>query len=91
MIKTNLIISSSTNSDDFYIGINSKSNNKLESLRQIEFESNHIQSGIFDNDEIKNSNNTFQLLNKYILCKIKSGLMIIDQNRAHQRVLYEGF
>ena len=81
---------SSTNSDDFYIGINSKSNNKLEPLSEIEFESNSIQSSIFDNDEIKNSNNTFQLLNKYILCKIKSGLMVVDQNRAHQRVLYEG-
>ena len=82
---------SSTNSDDFYIGINSKSNNKSEPLSEIEFESNSIQSSIFDNDEIKNSNNTFQLLNKYILCKIKSGLMVVDQNRAHQRVLYEGF
>ena len=82
---------SSTNSDDFYIGINSKSNNKLEPFSEIEFESNSIQSSIFDNDEIKNSNNTFQLLNKYILCKIKSGLMVVDQNRAHQRVLYEGF
>ena len=82
---------SSTNSDDFYIGIDSKSNNKLEPLSEIEFESNSIQSSIFDNDEIKNSNNTFQLLNKYILCKIKSGLMVVDQNRAHQRVLYEGF
>lgn len=82
---------SSTHSDDFYIGINSKSNNKLEPLSEIEFESNSIQSSIFDNDEIKNSNNTFQLLNKYILCKIKSGLMVVDQNRAHQRVLYEGF
>jgi DNA mismatch repair protein MutL len=82
---------SSANSDDFYIGINSKSNNKLESLSEIEFESNSVQSSVFDNDEIKNSNNTFQLLNKYILCKIKSGLMVVDQNRAHQRVLYEGF
>lgn len=27
--------------------------------------------------------------NRYILSQIKSGLMIIDQHRAHQRVLYE--
>lgn len=82
---------SSTNSDDLYIGINSKSNDKLESYSDIQFESDSIQSSIFDNEEIKNTNNTFQLLNKYIACKIKSGLMIVDQNRAHQRVLYEGF
>lgn len=30
-----------------------------------------------------------QLHNKYILCQIKSGLMIIDQHVAHERILYE--
>jgi len=29
------------------------------------------------------------LHNKYILCQIKSGLMIIDQHVAHERILYE--
>ena len=31
----------------------------------------------------------FQLGRKYILTRIKSGLLLIDQQRAHQRVLYE--
>ncbi len=31
----------------------------------------------------------FQIKNKYILCPVKSGLMIIDQKRAHERILYE--
>ena len=30
-----------------------------------------------------------QLHNKYILCQIKTGLMIIDQHIAHERILYE--
>jgi len=33
----------------------------------------------------------FQIKNKYIVCPVKSGLMLIDQKRAHERVLYEQF
>jgi DNA mismatch repair protein MutL len=33
----------------------------------------------------------FQIKNKYIVCTVKSGLMLIDQKRAHERVLYERF
>jgi DNA mismatch repair protein MutL len=33
----------------------------------------------------------FQIKNKYLVCPVKSGLMLIDQKRAHERVLYERF
>ncbi|MCU0472764.1 MAG: DNA mismatch repair endonuclease MutL [Bacteroidales bacterium] len=33
----------------------------------------------------------FQIKNKYIVCPVKSGLMLIDQKRAHEKVLYERF
>ncbi len=33
----------------------------------------------------------FQVHRKYIVCNVRSGLMLIDQNRAHQRILYEFF
>ena len=33
----------------------------------------------------------FQLLRKYIVTTTRSGLLVIDQQRAHQRVLYEKF
>lgn len=33
----------------------------------------------------------FQIKNKYIVCPVISGLMIIDQKRAHERILYERF
>jgi DNA mismatch repair protein MutL len=33
----------------------------------------------------------FQIKNKYIVCPVKSGLMLIDQKRAHERILYERF
>jgi len=33
----------------------------------------------------------FQLRNKYIVTSVKSGLMLIDQKRAHERILFEEF
>ena len=41
--------------------------------------------------DIKHSPKVFQLFNKYIVTSLRSGLLIIDQQRAHQRVLYESF
>ena len=35
------------------------------------------------------SNKYLQIKNKYILSPVKSGLMVIDQRRAHERILYE--
>ncbi|HOS73061.1 MAG TPA: DNA mismatch repair endonuclease MutL [Bacteroidales bacterium] len=33
----------------------------------------------------------FQIKSKYIVCPVKSGLMLIDQKRAHERVLYDRY
>ena len=48
------------------------------------------------NDQLNFSKNyisfpSFQIDNKYVISKNSSGLVIIDQNRAHQRILYEKF
>jgi len=78
--------------EGIYLGINSKSNEEIESLGDnLKLESSTIQSSIFDNDEVENKYSTFQLLNKYVVSKIKSGLIVVDQNRAHERILYEDF
>ncbi len=50
----------------------------------------------FDNEldtTVSNSLNYsfFQLQNRYIVTSIKSGLIIIDQQNAHERILYEQF
>jgi DNA mismatch repair protein MutL len=37
------------------------------------------------------SRKIFQIKNKYIVCPVISGLMVIDQKRAHERILYERY
>jgi DNA mismatch repair protein MutL len=41
--------------------------------------------------KIETERKFFQIKNKYIVCPVKSGLMLIDQKRAHERILYERF
>ena len=55
------------------------------------YESDEMTSSIFDDPQNKSSHKTFQLHNKYIINTIKSGMLVIDQNRAHERILYEEF
>ncbi|HLN20407.1 MAG TPA: DNA mismatch repair endonuclease MutL [Bacteroidales bacterium] len=50
---------------------------------------NNISSTSFDTIEARRK--FFQIKNKYIVCQVKSGLMLIDQKRAHERILYERF
>ncbi len=66
---------------------------------------NYEETDDFENQELETSKMTFmskgmeeesnfgasyfQFKNKYILTSGKSGLMIIDQKRAHERILYE--
>lgn len=41
------------------------------------------------NKEQGSQHKFFQIQRKYIVCTIKSGLVILDQQRAHQRVIYD--
>ena len=43
----------------------------------------------FRMEEQQTVKSSVQFKNKYILTPVKSGLMIIDQKRAHERILYE--
>ena len=35
--------------------------------------------------------NTIQILNKYIVAQVKSGMLLIDQKAAHERILFEKY
>ncbi len=52
----------------------------------------HKIEDAWENDTVDTSGNKiFQLKNKYIVTSINSGIMLIDQQRAHERILYESF
>ena len=56
------------------------------------FENEEVTASLFDEKEEENTiNRTYQIHKKYIVSPIKSGMVIMDQQRAHQRILYEQF
>jgi DNA mismatch repair protein MutL len=55
-------------------------------------ENDEVTASFFDEkEEEQTAKHTYQIQKKYIVSPIKSGMVIINQNRAHQRVLYEQF
>ena len=42
-------------------------------------------------EERTNKASVFQLHNKYILAQIKTGMLVIDQQSAHERILFENY
>ena len=76
--------------ESLYVGIESKSNSS-DNFSSVEFETDEVTSSMFDEEETRKVQKTFQIQNKYIVNTIKSGVLIIDQNKAHQRILYEEY
>jgi DNA mismatch repair protein MutL len=55
------------------------------------FETDLVASKLFDDKSTESQTLIYQFNRKYIINSIKSGLLVIHQNRAHQRILYEQF
>lgn len=49
------------------------------------------QTELFENQQEVKAQKTFQIQRKYLLSSIKSGVVLINQSLAHQRILYEDF
>ncbi len=83
---------SSQNWAGLYVGLESKANNNEPDFSGVQFESDEITPDMFkDGKALHQTNTTYQLHHKYIVSTIKSGMLILDQHRAHQRILYEDF
>ncbi|HEX8268822.1 MAG TPA: DNA mismatch repair endonuclease MutL [Flavobacterium sp.] len=79
------------NWEGLYVGLE-RDTETLTDPSEIEFESEEVTASLFDDHDLEpQANRTYQIHRKYIVSPIKSGMVIVDQQRAHQRVLYEQF
>ena len=74
--------------ESLYTGLNAESTGM--DIKQIEFESEEVTGNLFGTTKtVETQNSTFQLNKKYIISTLKNGMLVIDQHRAHTRILYE--
>ncbi|MGY5846968.1 DNA mismatch repair endonuclease MutL [Salegentibacter sp. HM20] len=79
---------SSASWESLYSGMQNENPGK-EDYREIEFESEEVTGNLFGAGDHQAEKSTFQLNKKYIVSTLKSGILVIDQHRAHRRILYE--
>jgi DNA mismatch repair protein MutL len=76
-----------SNWESLYVGLKQDT----EEIASFSFESEEVTGKLFGDDTIETSTSTYQVHKKYIVSAIKSGMLVINQKRAHQRILYEQF
>lgn len=77
--------------ESLYVGLESKMTDNPIDISTIEVESEEVTGSFFESDDVVQEHVTLQVQNKYIISKIKSGMMVIHQHRAHERILFEEF
>lgn len=80
---------STKNWEDLFEDTKDFQSESIESQINLESENNSQNLMGFDEESVQKEPTSFQLQNKYIVTTLKSGLLIIDQHRAHSRILFE--
>ncbi|NJW51605.1 DNA mismatch repair endonuclease MutL [Salinimicrobium oceani] len=76
--------------ESLYNGLGRSGSETGTRFEHMEFESDEVTGNLFgQSDETETGSTTFQLNKKYIISTLKSGILVIDQQRAHTRILYE--
>ncbi|WP_333600224.1 DNA mismatch repair endonuclease MutL [Flavobacterium sp.] len=74
--------------ESLYVGLKQAG----QEIAEMTFENDAVTSSLFEENEIEQEvKRTYQIHKKYIVSPIKSGMVIINQKRAHERILYEEF
>ncbi|TBX64978.1 DNA mismatch repair endonuclease MutL [Flavobacterium silvisoli] len=74
--------------ESLYVGLKQAG----QEVTEMTFENDAVSSSLFEENEIEQEvKRTYQIHKKYIVSPIKSGMVIINQKRAHERILYEEF
>ncbi|MCB0373065.1 MAG: DNA mismatch repair endonuclease MutL [Muricauda sp.] len=65
----------------------------VEAFSSVVIESDsEVQGTLYSDDQVEDHlATTFQLRRKYVVSTVKSGMLVIHQHRAHQRILFEKF
>jgi DNA mismatch repair protein MutL len=74
--------------ESLYVGLKQAG----QEIVEMTFENDAVTSSLFEENEVEQEvKHTYQIQKKYIVSPIKSGMVIINQKRAHERILYEAF
>tara|TARA_B100000949_G_scaffold119227_1_gene105373 strand:+ start:16007 stop:17857 length:1851 start_codon:yes stop_codon:yes gene_type:complete len=77
--------------EDLYEGLGNQNNQQEFSSVVIESESEE-QGTLYSGEGVEEHlASTFQLRRKFVVSTVKSGMLVIHQNRAHERILFEKF
>ena len=77
--------------EGLYVGLKQETET-FSASSNFNFENEEVTASLFDLEDTETTiHRTYQIHKKYIVSPIKSGMVIVDQQRAHQRVLYEQF